>query len=105
VVAALGGVLRMADVLVHLDLQAGLEHLLRETGQQTARPDKTDPVGTCLRHQLISQQPIRPLLLVVLLRWLRHHHILVCHCLSSPASGPPTVSGQTSYTADPTVPG
>src|SRR5215204_7508784 len=45
-VAALDGVLRVAEMLIHLDLQAGLEDLLRQPGQQPARTDEIDPVGT-----------------------------------------------------------
>ena len=42
-------------MLIHLDLQPGLEDLLRQPGQQAARPDEIDPVGTCLLHQLLSE--------------------------------------------------
>jgi hypothetical protein len=78
--------------------------LVIKPGQQPARTDEIDAVGTRPLHQLLSQRPIRPPLLPVVVRWLNHHHILVCHCLSFPASKPLTVSGQTRYTADLTVP-
>ena len=91
-------------MLIHLDLQAGLEHLLRQPGQQATRAHKIDTVGTRLLHQLLSRVTVPAALLLVIVRWLSHHHILVCHCLSFPTSEPLTVSGQTSYTADLTVP-
>jgi len=72
--------------------------------QQPARANKIDPVRTGLLDQLLRERPLRSRLLRVVVRRLSHHHILVCHCLSFPASEPLTVSGQTSYTADPTVP-
>jgi hypothetical protein len=48
VVAALGGVLRVAEMLIHLELQPGLGDLLRQAGQQLARTDEINPVGTRL---------------------------------------------------------
>jgi hypothetical protein len=96
-------VLLVAKVVIHLDLEPGLEHLLGQAGQQPARTDEIDPVSTRPVNQLLGQRPVRPLLIVVL-GWLRHHHILLSHDLSFPANEPLTVSGQTSYTADPTVP-
>jgi hypothetical protein len=99
----LDSVLHIAEMLVHLDLQTGLEHLLREPGQQTARTDQIHTVRARLLHQLLSERPLRPPLIVIV-RWLRHQHILLGHDLSFPASKPLTMSGQTSYTADPTVP-
>ena len=57
-VAVLHTVLRVAEMLVHLDLQAGLKHLLRESGQQSpARRDR--PVSAYPLHQRLSQRPIR----------------------------------------------
>ena len=59
-VAAIRSVLLIAEVLVHLDFQAGLEDLLGQPGQQTARPDQIDPVGTRLLDELLGQRPLRP---------------------------------------------
>jgi hypothetical protein len=39
-------VLVVADVLAHLRLKRGLEHRLGQPGQQPARPDQFDAVGT-----------------------------------------------------------
>ena len=64
-VAARRSVLLIAEMLVHLDFQAGLEDLLRQPGQQTARPDQIDPVGTRLLNELLGQRPLRPRLIVI----------------------------------------
>lgn len=82
-VAALDRMLRVAEMFFHLDLQAGLEDLLRQASQQPARADKIDPLRSCLLHQLLSDRPLRAAL-TSLVRWCRHHHILLCHCLSFP---------------------
>jgi hypothetical protein len=55
VVAALGCVLRIADVLFHLDFEAGLEDLLGEIGKQAAGPDETAPVGLGLIDELLRE--------------------------------------------------
>src|SRR3954454_14357229 len=44
-VTALHGVLDVAEMLIHLDLQPSLEDLLRQPGQQPARADQPDAVG------------------------------------------------------------
>jgi hypothetical protein len=94
-VAALGGMLRAAEMFFHLDLQTRLEDLLGQLRQQPARADKTFAV---------RKRPIRPLLARVI-RQCRHRHIMICHgCLSFQPSKTLSVSGQTSYTADLTVP-
>jgi hypothetical protein len=51
-------------MLIHLDVQAGLEDLLRQPGQQPARPDEIDPIGTRLLDELLSKRPSQPALLV-----------------------------------------
>ena len=104
VVAALDGVLRIADVFLHLDFETRLEHLLREIRKQPARPDQAPPVSLGLLHELLRERPIRPLR-VRLVRRCRHHHIIAGHVsLSFPPSEPLSVSGQTSYTGNLTVP-
>jgi hypothetical protein len=80
-VTALDRMLRVAEMFFHLDLQASLEDLLRQAGQQPARTDKIDPVHSCLLNQLLSDRPLRAAL-TSLVRRCRHHHILLCHCLS-----------------------
>jgi hypothetical protein len=42
-------------MLIHLDLQAGLENLLRQPGQQPARPDEINPVSTRLLDELLRE--------------------------------------------------
>ena len=44
-VAALDGMLAMADVAVHLALQPGLKHTLREVTKETAPARKCHPLG------------------------------------------------------------
>ena len=103
-VAALGGVLRIAEMFFHLDLQPGLEDLLGEVAPQPARADKVLAVGASLVDELLRERPIRPLLARVIGR-CRHRHIMVCHgCLSIQQSKSLSISGQTSHTADLTVP-
>ncbi len=42
-------------MLIHLDFQPGLEDLLRQAGQQPARADKIDAVGTGLLDELLRE--------------------------------------------------
>jgi hypothetical protein len=53
-VAALGGVLVIAEILRHLDLQAGLEHPLRQARQQPIRADQIQPFPSSLLDQMRS---------------------------------------------------
>jgi hypothetical protein len=59
-VAALHGVLDIADVLVHLHLQPGLGYLLGQPRQQPARADHTDTFSTRLLHELLGDRPLGP---------------------------------------------
>lgn len=54
-VAALDSVFRIAEMLFHLDLQAGLEDLLREIAQQPSGADKVPAVCSCLVDELLSE--------------------------------------------------
>jgi hypothetical protein len=58
-VAGLRGVLVIAEMLRHLDLQAGLEHPLRQARQQPIRADQIQPFPSSLLDQLRSQLLIR----------------------------------------------
>ena len=64
-VTASRSVFFIAEVLVHLDFQAGLEDPLGQPGQQTVRPDQIDSVGTRLLNELLGQRPLRPRLIVI----------------------------------------
>jgi hypothetical protein len=57
-VTALDRVLLIAEILVHLALQPGLEHLFRELTQQPVQADEIDPIGPGLFDQPLSDQPI-----------------------------------------------
>ena len=75
--------LRVAEMLIHLDLQAGLEDLLGEITQQTSRADQIDPVGAGSRDELLRDRLIESTVIIVVVGGrCRHHHIMVCHCLS-----------------------
>jgi hypothetical protein len=83
-VAAVSGVLRVTEMLFHLDFEAGLEDLLGQIAQQTARAHQAAAIGTGLLDELLRERPIRALLTISCRR--RHRHILHCHHLSFPAS-------------------
>lgn len=55
--------------------------------------------------EVLRQRPIRPVHTGLIQR-CRHHHIIIRHhgCLAFSPNGSLNVSGQTSYTGDPTVP-
>ena len=52
-VAALNGLLLIADMVLHLALQTGLEDLLHEIGGQTTRADQVAPIGPRLINELL----------------------------------------------------
>jgi hypothetical protein len=54
-VAAHRIVLVIAQVRTHLGLERGLEHRLRQPGQQTTRPDELNPLGASLLDELLRQ--------------------------------------------------
>ncbi len=60
-VAALDGVLRIAEMFFYLDLQPGLEDLLGEFRTQTIRADQAFAIGTSLIDELLRECPIRRL--------------------------------------------
>jgi hypothetical protein len=51
-VSALCCVLRVADMVLHLDFEAGLEELLRQIGKQPTRAHQAPPVGPGLVDEL-----------------------------------------------------
>jgi len=53
-VTALDSVFLIAEMLIHLDLQPGLEKLLRELPQQAVRADQIDPISSGLLDQPLS---------------------------------------------------
>ena len=55
-VAALGGVFRIAEMFLHLDLQPGLEDLLRQVAQQSSGADKVPAVRSRLVDELLSKR-------------------------------------------------
>jgi hypothetical protein len=78
-VAAVGCVLFVADVILHLDFRTGLENLLGQIGQQAARAHQVNPISACLVDELLCD---RALIGHLDLRRRRHRHIMFCHCLS-----------------------
>ena len=54
--------LRVAEILLHLDLEPGLKHLLRQVRQQAAGSDKVLAVRSCPFDELLGERPDRPLL-------------------------------------------
>ena len=81
-VAAGRVVLGVAEMLIHLDLQPGLEDLLGEITQQPSRADQIDAFGACSCDELLRDRLIESTVIVVVGGRCRHHHIMVCHCLS-----------------------
>ena len=79
-VTALRRVLRIAEVLFHLDLEPGLEDLLGELTQQPTRPDQVDTLVAGLGHEPLRDRRVHlrgQLQLGLLLR--RHRAILFFH--------------------------
>ena len=101
--AALRGVLRIAEMLFHLDLQPGLKDLLGQNCKQPIRTNEVPTVISRLIDELLGHRLIQPLL-VRIFRPCRHRHIMIGHgCPSFPPSEPLSVSGQTSHTEEPSV--
>ena len=61
-------------MLIHLDLQAGLEDLLGEITQQPCRSDQVDALRTSPRDELLRDRLIEPTGIVVVGGRCRHHH-------------------------------
>ena len=68
--------LLIAEMLIHLDLETGLEDLLGEIGQQPVGADEVLALSACSVDELFGQRLIRPLLTHLLQR-CRHRHIMV----------------------------
>ena len=81
-VAAGRVVLGVAEMLIHLDLQAGLEDLLGEITQQPSRADQIDALRASPRDELLRNRLIQSTFIVVVGGRCHHRHIMVCHCLS-----------------------
>src|SRR6266496_3094499 len=96
-VATLGRVLRIAEVVLHLHLERGLEHRLRQIAQKTAR---TNELRT-LRPRACDQL-LRELLIHRRLSGRRH---LLRHYEPPSANHAAGKSGPRSYTVSRTVPG
>ena len=98
------GVLRVTEVLVQLRLERGLEHRLRQPGQQPTRPDQLDSLAPraldqLLRDRLVDHPRRRPLDRRGHTRCsqIRHHSSLS-------ASPTASKSGNWTYTVSRTVP-
>lgn len=113
-VMAIRGVLVIAKVLSHLDLEPRLEHPLGDVSQQTTRPDQGDTRDPSLLDELVGELPTG--ITHGVSRRRQHqrgldrrgyrHLIVLTHCLSLPTRPRQgsSLSGQASYTVDPTVP-
>ena len=74
VLAALGlGLFWIKDQAV--DMASSLEGL-------TSRTDEIDSLGASSSDELLRDRLIKPTLVVVGGGRCRHHHIIICHCLS-----------------------
>ena len=74
-------VLRIAEVIVHLDLQRGLQHRLRQIRQQTTRTDQLHTLGASTSDQPLRQARLRR-------RLPRRRSHIRHHSLPSPAVRP-----------------
>lgn len=76
-IAAGGLVLVVAQVLAHLRIQSGLEHLLGQPRQRAVRADQVDPIGAGLVHQFLRE--------LLLINLSRHRLDALGHYQSFPA--------------------
>jgi hypothetical protein len=95
-VAALGRVLGVAEMVLHLHLERGLEHRLRQIAQQTARTNKLSTLAPRASDQLLREQLIHR-------RLPGRRHLLRDYELPS-TSHPAGKSGPRSDTVSRTVP-
>ena len=75
----------IAKMLIHLDLQTGLEHLFGELTQQPIRPNQINTISAGPIHQLLRNRRInlrRQLQLGTIFLRCHNSTIIVCHHLT-----------------------
>ena len=83
-------VLVIAQMLRHLLLERGLEHLFRQPGQQPVRTDQVDALGAGLLHQLLSH--------ALLIQYRLHRLLLLCcHVVNRVSHDLSPLGSQTSH--------